>query len=704
MFLNYYGLHSQPFGVTSDPRFLYLGASHREALASLCYGIRSGRGFLGLIAQPGMGKTTVLTHLLETLRESARTAFLFQSQCDSRDFLRLLLTDLGITSEGWDFVRMQRELNEVLIRELNAGRPFVIVIDEAQALENSVLETIRMLSNFETPRAKLMQIVLSGQPQLADRLASPELVQLRQRISILCRLTPLTAAETAQYISHRLRLAGYAGAPLFSPEALAIISSQSGGIPRNINNLCFHALTIGFAKSEKIIDSTILEEVLADLNLNSACSPLAVRENSRSGDLLLPVHVSSSGGFKSNGPGQTPSAASEPANMPPSFAPRLQGAGPSRMSANAPRSAKDASSARAAAIRALRRNVTTFGRGISLMARFRLRRTLAAASTISSALAGVARSIPLPAPGRRSTLAVASTAVLLLVGEAGSMFSSRHESTVAAGDDKVRTTVNAVSEPTSPLHPDAAELVPAPEPALERSGTSAQAFETALPSRLDSPHRDRIVKRAGGERKRSAEIAADSGVPPVKPRDVLAEELPLPSAMRSRMPEIRMLAPASPPGKGPSPQPAMRIGGDVVPPKLLSSVPPVYPSEAKRVRVSGDVTIQARVNTSGQVEDMTVLPGSPMMLQESARRALRAWKYEPARLNGQPVQANVVVTVRFRDTAAPPSEQAARDTTKTRPLKESLSAFACRVLKRSDCSSAAQPAEDSASGPGEAKP
>jgi type II secretory pathway predicted ATPase ExeA len=269
MFLDHYGLREQPFGVTPDPRFLYFSPSHREALASLQYGIDCGRGFLGLIARPGMGKTTLLFRLLEKLRSSARTVFLFQTQCDARGFLRCVLADLGVDVPSQDLVQMQGQLNEILIRQSRIGKPFVLVVDEAQNLDDSVLETIRMLSNFETPRAKLMHIVLAGQPQLADKLARPNMVQLRQRLSIISRLTQLSIAETADYISHRLRVAGYEGKSLFTPEALASIRYRSQGIPREINNICFHALTLGFAKAQKTIDASILAEVWSDLNVES---------------------------------------------------------------------------------------------------------------------------------------------------------------------------------------------------------------------------------------------------------------------------------------------------------------------------------------------------------------------------------------------------------------------------------------------------
>ena len=267
MFLDHFGLREQPFGVTPDHRFLYFSPSHLEALASLFYGIQTGRGFMALVAKPGMGKTTLLFHLLQQLRKSARTAFLFQRYSDSRDLLRSLMSDLGANGKHEDLGRMYSQLNEVLVREARAGRRVVVVIDEAQNLAESVFETVRMLSNFEIPGMKLMQILLAGQPQLADKLASRNLVQLRQRVSILSRLTEFDSHDTGKYVSHRLKVAGYRGEPLFTADALEIIHSRSDGIPRNINNLCFHALTLAFAIGQKTIDASILSEVLEDLDI-----------------------------------------------------------------------------------------------------------------------------------------------------------------------------------------------------------------------------------------------------------------------------------------------------------------------------------------------------------------------------------------------------------------------------------------------------
>ncbi len=267
MLLEYYKLAEQPFGVTPDSRFLYLGPKHREALASLVYGTESNRGFLALIAKPGMGKTSLLYHYLSYLRDKARTAFVFRTDCDAREFIRHLMMDLGVDVAGMDLPAMHDALNRLLTEEMRAGRRFVLVIDEAQNLDEKVLESIRLLSNFETPWTKLMQIVLAGQPQLADRLASPSMAQLRQRVSMVIRIEPLTPDEVNAYIDHRLWIAGCEKPAFLTVGARKLIADHSEGIPRNINNLCFNAMSLACALQRKTIDRDIVRDVIADLDL-----------------------------------------------------------------------------------------------------------------------------------------------------------------------------------------------------------------------------------------------------------------------------------------------------------------------------------------------------------------------------------------------------------------------------------------------------
>jgi general secretion pathway protein A len=272
MFLSYYGLREQPFGVTPDPRFLYETPMHREALASLVYGIESGSGFSAMIAEPGMGKTTILFHLLERYRDTARSAFLFDTQCNSHELLQNLLADLELDPGGNDADRHARFKN-FLVKQAQEGRRVLLLIDEAQNLDHKVLETVRLLSNFETPREKLIHIILSGQPQLETTLAKPAMLQLRQRITLMTRLSAFTPEQIAAYVAHRLRVSGYRGAPLFTTAALAILAAETRGIPRDINRMCFNALSLGCALQTRRIDAEQMREVAKDLRLNEGGQP-----------------------------------------------------------------------------------------------------------------------------------------------------------------------------------------------------------------------------------------------------------------------------------------------------------------------------------------------------------------------------------------------------------------------------------------------
>jgi general secretion pathway protein A len=267
--LSYYGLRQQPFDVTPDPAYLYLSASHREALTALKQGIEHFRGFMMLVAEPGMGKTTLLHRLMEELAESARVVFLFQTQCNSRELLCYILNELQVDHAGMDAVAMHRALNQALLEEMLRGRKFVLIVDEAQNLQEPVLETIRLLSDFETTHSKLIQIVLAGQPQMAETLMRGSLVQLRQRIAVLSSLKSLSVAQTAEYVDYRLRASGWSGKQIFTADALVQIAESSGGVPRSINNYCFGAMLKTFQRGLQVVDADIVKEVAGTLNLES---------------------------------------------------------------------------------------------------------------------------------------------------------------------------------------------------------------------------------------------------------------------------------------------------------------------------------------------------------------------------------------------------------------------------------------------------
>jgi len=268
-FLEFFGLQEQPFGMTPDPAYLYASKTHSEALSSLLLGIADTRGFLSLIAEPGMGKTTLLYQLLEELRDAARTVLIFQTECTSREFIEYILQDLGVDVTGMGLVAMHGKLNEILFEQLLKGKRFVLVVDEAQNLDDSVLETVRMLSNFETHNAKLLQIILAGQPRLAAKLAQPRLSQLRQRIAVLSHLEPFNVEETRRYIDHRLKVAGYRGEPMFETASIRLVAGQSKGIPRNINNICHNALLLAYARGQHTVSVEVVQAAVARLDLES---------------------------------------------------------------------------------------------------------------------------------------------------------------------------------------------------------------------------------------------------------------------------------------------------------------------------------------------------------------------------------------------------------------------------------------------------
>ena len=294
MLLQCFGFNKDPFGSTPDPRCLYHSKTHREALASLKYGFYSNRGFTALIAPPGMGKTTLLNCFLDDIRGSARTVFLFNvdSECKPWELLGFILRDIGIIPKQSN-AEMHDQLNEAVAAEARIGRILTIVIDEAQNLSDAALEKIRMLTNFETPTDKLIQIVLAGQPQLSDRLMQPSLTPLRQRISTICRLEPLSAEETRAYIGHHLELAGYKGGALFTSDALKLIEEASQGIPRIINNVCFNALSLCRALKKSQVDVSVVAEVITDQQLMAqivvkTATPAKARAG-RSDEYRMPV-------------------------------------------------------------------------------------------------------------------------------------------------------------------------------------------------------------------------------------------------------------------------------------------------------------------------------------------------------------------------------------------------------------------------------
>lgn len=262
MYKSYFGLKANPFNPNPDPRFLFLTGATREALAALAYGIRNRKGFLLLTGEVGTGKTTLLNRLMEWLsEEKVATAFIFNSRLNEGDFFDFVLNDFGIPCESRDKSQRLIRLNQWLLDRYRERQTAVLIIDEAQNLSNEVLEEVRLLTNMETTQEKLLQIVLSGQPELEDKLRDPTLRQLRQRITIRCSTAPLSREEMQSYVVERLRVAGANGVPIFSVEAIDSVYKHSQGIPRIANLLCEHSLINAFVDQVRPIPAHIVDDV-----------------------------------------------------------------------------------------------------------------------------------------------------------------------------------------------------------------------------------------------------------------------------------------------------------------------------------------------------------------------------------------------------------------------------------------------------------
>ena len=268
MYKKFFGLRESPFNVNPDPRYLYLTQHIQEALACLIYGVQMRKGFVLLTGEVGTGKTTVLNKLLEWCRqENISTAFMFNPRLSEAEFFDFMMADFGISCDSPMKSRTLMKLNEWLLEQYRAGKRVVLIVDEAHNLSHDMLEEIRLLTNLETATAKLLQIVLAGQPELEQKINDPTLRQLRQRITLWAKTRQLTLLETQGYIRERLRIAGSAGEEIFGPEAIAAVHRQADGIPRITNLLCEHVLINAFVGHCKTVSAQMVEEVARDFDL-----------------------------------------------------------------------------------------------------------------------------------------------------------------------------------------------------------------------------------------------------------------------------------------------------------------------------------------------------------------------------------------------------------------------------------------------------
>ena len=289
MYERFYELRERPFALSPDPDYLYPSRVHREALDYLRYGLERHAGFIVITGEIGSGKTTLLQTLLRGLDSQTTVARIVNTMLEPRELLETIMIDFGLDPSGKSKPLLLRDLAQYLVDQRLAGRMVLLVIDEAQNLSLLALEELRMLSNLETEKSKLLQIVLVGQPNLREKLNAPELEQLRQRITVSYHLMPLDADETANYINHRLRRAA-TGAPMeFPRDATDAIHGRSRGVPRIINVICDAALVFGYAEERRGVDLPLVQEVLSELEVTGVLPPVGATNMTESAPSPVPV-------------------------------------------------------------------------------------------------------------------------------------------------------------------------------------------------------------------------------------------------------------------------------------------------------------------------------------------------------------------------------------------------------------------------------
>ncbi len=270
MYENYFQLKRDAFTLNPDPSFLYMMPETREVLAALQYGITSRRGFMVLTGEVGTGKTTLLRRTLDALHKTrVHTSFVFNPRLDALEFLEFILNDFGLVPAQRTKASMLIQLNRWLIERFSRKEICVIVVDEAQHLSTDMLEEIRLLTNLETSSEKLVQIILSGQTELEDRLKRPDVRQLRQRIAFWCRTSSLAVEQTEIYIRTRLEIAG-TKEEIFDAESVALIHEASGGIPRIVNLICENCLITAYAEQSKRVIPSMVTAVIHDLGIDES--------------------------------------------------------------------------------------------------------------------------------------------------------------------------------------------------------------------------------------------------------------------------------------------------------------------------------------------------------------------------------------------------------------------------------------------------
>lgn len=626
MSYEYYGLKEQPFGVTPNPRFLYHSFGHLEVLASLIHAIENDSGMSVLTAEPGLGKTTLLYYLLEQYRTSARTALLFQTQCSGVELLRFLNAEWGERVDpDPDPVLLYERIRNIVATDARAGRRVLVVLDEAQNLDVSALETVRLLSNFETSERKSLHIIIAGQPQLADKLRRPELRQLLQRFTIVTRLSPLTAEQTSEYVVRRLQIAGANGraSEIFTDDALLRVWQGSGGVPRDINRICFNAMSAGFALDCRPISRDVIDEVLVDLDMVS----------SQDGEVQPQADRRCTSGTNDH------RKISSTWNIDRWFEQR-----------------EAYRLARAATIHGAEYGTATV----------RSRVALDPATTERPPAATNIHGVPQanvvyePAEQQLSAHTVEDSNIATRANESSQAKGWRTNILAFVGGTILMGAAVTLSWISSTNKPNISTAQASPAPVRDRShGTvelldfprvisegTRDSFRKTSPA-IAPPVLDTLRPRNVGTVRpdwlgRGSEVQRS-----VAPPETLPSQLPLPPGLVKES-DLTQVLTSTPHGRPPAlatqqlpPTPTRASGAE-----LLYMMKPAYPAIARQVRREGTVVLRLTIATDGTVSHVSVVSGDKL-LAAAAIDAVKRWRYKPAMKDGHPDQDSTEVTIHF---------------------------------------------------------
>ncbi|MGE5321860.1 MAG: TonB family protein [Actinomycetota bacterium] len=671
-FLAHFGFRESPFGVTPNPGFLFFSAIHRQSLQSMIDSIESNLGFTVLMGDPGTGKTTLLFQLMREYQDQARTAFVFQTQCRPQELLRYIASELQLPWHKRDEVSFHQSLNELVITEAQAGRRVLIIIDEAQNLQSPALEAVRLLSGFETGPARLLHVILAGSPRLGETLLSPELSQLAQRITTVCRLEPLTADEVSQYVALRLERAGcLESKDLFTPEALAQVAEESAGVPRRVNSICYRALSLAHVNGERRVAAELVKQAARDLDL---------AETARMLHLLKPADAAGKPHLVSSRPSAAEDAAGAAEEAPCELAdsapaapgkPQPESTGPDLLTRFAEALAKDqtimgdvfkpeASLPEKMPAQKASRPVVSDPLGESIKQRLyaeppgktapvswkqrlglvkggREGRKAASSSSSSSA------------PAKRSLIVFA---VLLSLGAL--LWLGRHELRARSATPAVDSHVAQAAAPGTGSHV-AQAAAPGTDPQLVANNVASLRPVAVAPPDTGTTA-PKVTQRAADPR--PAEAAKHDSTPSEvrTVEDIFKSRITTSAIAKSTLTQSNFSGQPSSTGDVPAPAGIATLAGaanaaSVAPltslpasvPRLASSsmvndsstklkptrvVQPSYPENAKLWHLEGDVTLELNIDAKGRVRKVRLLRGNPILAQ-AAEAAARQWQYPP---------------------------------------------------------------------------